>query len=133
MKKSLEHVGVLGMHWGHRSSSLPANARYGTSAKTIHGKEVPTFKSVRGQPVQVDKRGRRVNSDEKFSLKSDRGKVVAAQVLVGLGTIGLAHTLYRLKKKNNISDSKEMIDFMDKFIKDMGQKPIHLGPGAILL
>jgi len=50
MKKSLSHIGVLGMHWGRRM------AKDGSMTTSVRGKQVPMVKSVHGKSVQVNGR-----------------------------------------------------------------------------
>jgi hypothetical protein len=60
---TLQHVGVIGMHWGvHRGNPI--------TTTSVRGKETPMFKSVHGKPVQVDARGKKVTPQQIEEIKA---------------------------------------------------------------
>lgn len=101
--KYLQHVGILGMRWGHRM------AKDGSVTTLRRGKRVPLMKSVRGKAVQVN--GRSLSNvtrqktkelvdmaKEKYSnLSTNKKTAIKLSVLVG-GTALATYTTAKLGK-----------------------------------
>ena len=116
--KVLEHIGVLGMHWGHRKTSpdSPAMIR-------IKGQLQPKTRSVQGKPVQVDQRGRNIPTPSKPSATS---------------TVSEDHLRTALLKKKKISEMsndeiRKLSERMqlEKQYKDVSNAQVSEGQKAV--
>lgn len=115
MATYLQHVGILGMHWGRRMD------KEGNVTTIKRGKRVPLMTTVRGKPVQANGSGHRkgrssLPSSDDHKLASDLRKKKAHQ----LSNEELKTLTSRLQLEKSYKDlSKSDVSSGRKFVTDI--------------